>query len=127
MAIIKPKWTENVTLHGSSSVSAAASATDDVDLANLGADAISAQIEIIFGGTPDGPVLIEIFASPDSGVNDDTEPLFAFELPEATSATKRITFNLQNVAYVAVKITNNDTTDAVTYEALYAWRQWETA
>lgn len=125
MATIKPVWTENVNLHTSGTVAAAASATDDIDLDNLGADTVAIVIEILFGGSVDGDVLVEIFASSDSGTNDDTLPLISLSIPETNSATKRKTIVIQDVAYIAVKITNNDSTDNVTYDSWFAWRQWD--
>lgn len=125
MATIKPVWTENVNLHTSGTVAAAATATDDIDLDNLGADAVAIVIEIVFGATPDDDVLVEIFASSNSGGDDDTEPLASFSIADATSATKRKTIVIQDVAYIAVKITNNDSADNVTYDSWFAWRQWD--
>lgn len=127
MATIKPVWTENVNLHTSGTVAAAASATDDIDLNTLGADVVAIVIEIIFGGSPDGDVLVEIFGSSDSGTKDDTLPLTSFIIPRSTSATKRKTIVIKDVAYIAVKITNNDSADNVTYDSWFAWRQWSSA
>lgn len=123
-AVIKPVWTENVNLHTSGTVSAGASATDDIDLDTLGADATAIVIEIVFGGSVDGDVLVEIFASSNSGTDDDTLPLASFSISETNSATKRKTIVIQDVAYIAVKVTNNDSTDNVTYDSWHAWRQW---
>lgn len=123
-ATIKPVWTENVNLHTSGTVAGGASATDDIDLDTLGADATAIVIEIVFGGSPDGDVDVEIFASSDSGTNDDTEPLAAFTITFATSATKRATIVIKDVPYIAVKVTNNDSADNVTYDSWHAWRQW---
>ena len=127
MVTVKPDWTENVSLHSSSSVAAGGSATDDIDLDNLGADCVNVQIEIIFTGTVDGDVLVEVFSSPDSGTNDDTEPITSLRIPETASATKKVTIKLENLAYAAIKVTNNDSTASVTYESIYAWRNWLSA
>jgi len=124
MTIIKPTWTENVNLHTSASLAAAASVTDDVDLDTLGADQALITIEIVFGGSVDGNVLVEIFGSANSGTDDDTIPLTSFTIPENDSVTKRKSVIVTGVPYIAVKVTNNDSTDTVTYEAWYAWRQW---
>ena len=127
MATIKPVWTENVNLHTSAALAFGASATDDIDLDTLGADAVAIVIEILFGATPDGDVLVEIFGSSDSGVQDDTEPLTSFRIPQTASVTKRKTIVLKDVAYLAVKVTNNDSADSVTYDSWHAWRQWSSA
>ena len=125
MATIKPVWTENVNLHTSGTIAAGANVTDDIDLDNLGADVVAIVIEIIFGATPDDDVLVEIFGSSDSGTNDDTEPITAFTIVETASATKRKTIVLKDVAYIAVKVTNNDSADTVTYDSWFAHRQWD--
>ena len=124
MATIKPVWTENVNLHTSGTIAAGASVTDDIDLDTLGADACAIVIEIVFGATPDNDVLVEIFGSSNSGTDDDTEPITAFTIADTASTTKRKTIVLKDVAYIAVKVTNNDSADTVTYEAWQAWRQW---
>lgn len=124
MATIKAVWTENVNLHSSASLAFGASATDDIDLDNLGADTAAITIEIIFGGSPDGDVLVEIFHSTDSGSADDTEPASSFIIPQGVSATKRRTLIVAGTPYIAVTVTNQDSADGITYEAHFAWRQW---
>jgi hypothetical protein len=124
---ITPAWTENQTLHASAVLAAVSSTADDLDLANLGYDAVHIQVEVIFGGTPDGNVLVEVFTSPDSGTNDDTEPYLSFTIEDATSATLRKSFTILNVPFIRVQYTNNDTADNVTIETLYAGRKWSAA
>lgn len=127
MATITPTWTENQNLHSSGTVAAAASATDDIDLDTADFDAVLIVIEIVFGGSPDADCTIEIFGSANSGTDDDTEALYSFSLAEDTSATKRISFVVKDVPYIAVKLTNNDSTDNVTYDSWYAGRKWTSA
>jgi hypothetical protein len=127
MATFKPSWTENQNLHTSGTVAAAASATDDIDLANLGYVGVTITIEIVFGGTPDGNCLVEVFRSNDSGTNDDTEPIVSFTIEEAVSTTKRAGIKLMNEPYLAVKVTNNDSTDTVTYDSWYSGLQYTDA
>lgn len=124
MAIIKPVFTENVNLHSSATLSFGASATDDIDLDNLGADSVVISISIAFGGTPDDDCIVEIFASSDSGNNDDTVAVATLTIANVVSTTERRTFRIAGMPYITVKVTNNDTTDDVTYEAHFAWRQW---
>lgn len=124
MATITPTWTENQGLHSSGTVAAAATATDDIDLDTTDFDAVHIVIEVVFGGTPDADCTIEVFGSANSGTDDDTEALYSFSLAEATSTTKRISFVVKDVAYIAVALTNNDSTDTVTYESWYAGRKW---
>lgn len=120
MATFSSSWTENVNLHTSAALAAAASATDDIDVATGGYIGVKITIEIVFGGTPDGNCLVEVFGSANSGTDDDTIPITTFTIEEATSTTKRAGVTLMNQPYLAVKVTNNDTTDNVTYEAWYA-------
>lgn len=127
MATINPTWTLNQNLHTSGIVAAAASATDDIDLDTSGYDAVLITIEVTFGGTPDGDCSIAVLSSSNSGSDDDTEALYSFSLEEATSATKRISFVVKDVPYIAVKLTNNDSADNVTYDSWYAGRQWTSA
>jgi len=127
MATITASWTEAVNLHTSASLAAAAAGTDDIDLDTAGYDAVLITIEIVFGASPDGNCLIEVFGSANSGTDDDTEPITSFSLLEATSTTKRISFVIKDIPYIAVKVTNNDSTDNVTYEAWYAGRKWSSA
>lgn len=125
MATITPSWTENVNLHTSAVLSAGSTATDDIDIATEGYDAVAIVIEIAFGSTPDGDALVEILASSNSGTDDDTEPVTSFIIEAATSTTLRKTVVIKDLAYIAVAVTNQDTTDNVTYDSWYAGRQWD--
>lgn len=127
MATIKPVWTENVSLRASATLGNGVSETNDIDLATLGADLVDITIDIVFGGSPDDDVLVEIFVSTDSGGEDDTVAAQSFVIEKATGATVRRSIVVAARAYVAVKVTNNDSTDDVTFEAHYAWRQWFSA
>ena len=125
MATFQSVWTENVNLHTSGTVAAAASATDDIDLAASGYVGVTVTIEIVFGGTPDGNVLVEVLMSNNSGTDDDTEPYLSFTIEESVSATKRASFRTFGVPYIAVRITNNDSTDNVTYDSWYSGAKYE--
>ena len=127
MATITPTWTEATNLHTSGTVAAAASATDDIDLDNLGYDMVLVTIEIAFGGTPDGDCTVEVLGSSDSGTNDDTVALHTLAIEEAASTTKRISLQIKDVPYIAVKVTNNDSTATVTYDSWYAGRKFTSA
>ena len=125
-ATITPSWTENQTITGfdDAAVAAAASTSGDIDMAALGYDVVVIQIEVTFGGTPDGNATIEILSSSDSGTKDDTIALYSVSVTEATSTTKRISIPIDRIAFLQVKVTNNDTTDAIAVSALYAGRKW---
>lgn len=126
MATITPTWTENQTISGfnNATLAAAASTSGDIDLDTSGYDLVSIQIKTIFGGSPDGDVLIEILSSPDSGTTDDTIPVSSINVEEETSGTKIISIDVSGKAYITVKATNNDSTDTINVAALYAGRKW---
>lgn len=127
MATISASWTENQTLHTAATVAAGATATDDIDLAANGYVAVHVMVEILFGSTPDDDVVVNVYGSVDSGTQDATSPLYAFTIPSQTSTTVRHTFTIENVPYIAVAVTNNDSTDNVTYEGLYAGLEYTSA
>lgn len=127
MPIIKPVWTENVSLHGSAPLSFGASATDDIDLDTLGADLVDISFAITFGATPDGDVVVEVLPSTDSGGNDDTVAARSITIEAVAGTTVRRSVLVPARAYIALKVTNDDSIDDVTYEAHYAWRQWSSA
>ena len=118
MATISPTWTENISVRSAATLAAAASATHDIDLDNLGADRSDVQIDIIVGSS--SGVTVEIFGSPDSGTTDDTTPLMSYTV----SADDRRTLTLTG-AYRQIKLTNNDGSNATgNITIIHAWRQW---
>lgn len=123
MAKITADWTEDVEFHASASLAAAASVTDDIDLDNLGAEETNIEISIAFGSTPDGDVLVELLASVDSGTLDGTVPVHSQTIERVTSTTVRALIPIAGYAYLAVRVTNNDTTDSVTYIGTHAWKR----
>ena len=127
MATISSSWTENQTLHSSATVAAGVTATDDIDLAASGYVAAHVMVEIAFGSTPDDDVVVNVFGSVDSGTQDATLPIYSLTIQAATSTTKRATFTVENVPYIAVAVTNNDSADNVTYEGLYAGLKYTSA
>ncbi len=128
MATITASWTENVTLHTSASLAAGATASDDLDIATEGYDLVVIQFRVTFGGSPDGDCDVEIFQSSDSGTTDDNDqPLVTFTIDRQTSTQVVVSKKVLDLPYIIVKLTNNDTTDNVTYEAKYAGREWNSA
>lgn len=124
MTTISALWTENQEFHASASLAAAASISDNIDLAANGYDVISIQPKIVFGGSPDGNVVVEIFSSPDSGSTFDSEPLHSIAITEATGETKAITITIKDTPFIKIKTTNNDSTDSVTYSGIYAGKEY---
>ncbi len=121
-------WTENLTISGfnNAALAAAAATSGDIDLAAAGDggyEILNIQIKVVFGGSPDDDVTIRIYASPDSGTTDDSEPMWTFNIPKATGGTVLKSIPVEGVAFVKVEATNDDSADAVNVAALYAgWK-----
>lgn len=123
MAITKPTWTENQTLRSSATLAASGTDTNDIDLDTNGYDLVVVQFNITIGSS--SGVTIEIFSSPDSGTTEDNESLAGGFTADA-DVIKTIT--VMGHPYIAVKITNNDGSNATgNIEILYAGRQWTTS
>lgn len=121
MVTTSPSWTEGVSLRAAATLGAGASATHDIDLDTLGADAVEAQISITKGSA--SSITVNIFGSPDSGTTDDTTPMLTYTV----TADDRRTLRLSG-AYRQIQLVNNDGSNATGNIAItYAWRQWTSA
>lgn len=119
MATIKPTWTENVENRASATLAAGTSDTNDIDLDTLGADLCDVQVNLVIGSSTG--ITVEVFGSPDSGTIDDTVPVLSFTM----TATDKRSFKLAGMAYAAIKVTNDDGSNATGVLAIkFAWRQW---
>lgn len=122
MATITPNWTENVSLRSAATLAAAGTDTNDIDAANLGADALMITTDITLGSS--SGVTVEFFRSANSGANDDDNAFMAYTV----TADERRTVALYGEAYVAVKITNDDGSNATgNVSQIYAWRNWSSS
>jgi hypothetical protein len=127
MATFTASWTTGQVLHTSSTVTNGSTATDAVDLDNLGYYEIDAQVEInIASGSPSGDVLIEAFGSADGGSNVDTVPLTQRRLNFVATGNQKISIPGLRGPHVSVKITNN-TGVSLTYIGRYAGLQQASA
>lgn len=125
MVTTSAAWTEDTEHHASASLAAAATANDNIDLDNLGFDEIEIFISIAFGSTPDGDVLVEIFPSHDSGTTFSSRASYTETVPRVTSTTIVHSFTIKGSAFVKVSVTNNDTTDSVTYVGTYNGKKYD--
>ena len=126
MSITSASWTANQEHHASASLAAAATASDDIDLDVDGYDEVEVFISIAFGGTPDGDCLIEVFPSFDGGTTYASRPVSTEIVPFVASTTVIHSFSIKGSDLVRVSVTNNDTTDAVTYVGKYNGKEYET-
>lgn len=123
MATITPNWTENVSLRSASALGIAGTDTNDIDAANLGADALMITTDIALGSSTAG-VTVEFFRSANSGTNDDDNAFMAYTV----TADERRTVAIYGEPYVAVKLTNDDgSTDTGNVSQIYAWRNWSSS
>lgn len=122
MATITPNWTENVSLRTAATIAAAGDDTNDIDAADLGADALMITTDITLGSA--SGVTVEFFRSANSGSNDDDNAFMAYTV----TADERRTVAIYGEAYVAVKITNDDGANATgNISQIYAWRNWSSS
>lgn len=128
MATITASWTENQSLQAAQTLNAAASDTDDIDIATAGYDAVLVQWIGTFNASATAGATIEVFGSPDSGTNEDSIPLLSIPVAVSAGNTVKVSFTLEGVPYAAIKRTNVDATYAITNETvLYAGRKWASA
>ena len=117
-------WTENQTLKSAATIAAASSSTNDLDIATAGYDLVVLQFNIAHSSSTG--VTVEIFGSVDSGTTDSNETLPGGFSTTGTDVIKTVTVAGQ--AYIAVKITNDDGSNATgNISVLYAGRKWSTA
>lgn len=126
MATFSSLWTENQTLHSSSTVASAGSASDNLDLAAAGYYLADVQIDLNANtGSPNGNVTIEVFGSPNSGTKIDTIPRQTITVPFTAQAQKIVSLTVGG-AFAQVKVTNG-IGENLTYIALYAGLQESSA
>lgn len=129
MATISSSWTENQTITFDDTTPAkTVEGKGTIDLANLGAIAVSIQVSIAFGASADGNATIRVRSSADSGTNKDTELLFEQEVDFTVSTTKRITVNLRDLPYLEIGVYNGNTAvEDITISAKYAYLKYASA
>jgi hypothetical protein len=118
-------WTENQEHHASSVISATGNAQDTIDLDASNYDEVEVFISIAFGSTPDGDCVVEVFPSYDSGTTFTTKATYTRTIERQTSTTVIVSFIVSHAA-ARIKVTNNDSTDSVTYVGKYTGKKYNT-
>lgn len=126
MTVTSANWTPNQEHHASASLAAGATVNDNIDLDVDGYDEVEVFISIAFGSTPDDDCLVEIFPSFDGGTTFASRPVYTEIVPFVASITVIQSFTIKGHDFVRVSVTNQDTTDAVTYVGKYNGKEYET-
>lgn len=77
---------------------------------------LGVKVVVVFGTTPDDDVTVEfLHRDADDAAEDDTIPIYEAAIPEVSTSEERATYQLNVSALdtVKVRITNNDSADAV--------------
>lgn len=80
------------------------------------------KVLVVFGTTPDDDVTVDVYGlDTDSGADTDTIPIRTGSIPEVSTSTEVVTYQIPVSAldHVKVKITNNDSADTVD-----VWVNW---
>ena len=119
---ISADWTEGLSMSFDDSTPASCvEGKGSIDLAANGYVGVAIQVEVGFGASADGNAEIQIRSSSDSGTTLDTIPLFSQEVEYEASTTKRLTFQVMNVPFIQVGITNgNAAAEDIVIAAKYA-------
>lgn len=123
MATITTSWTENQSITFDDSTPAkTVEGKGNIDLAANGYKKVIVQIEVAFGDSADGNAEVRVRLSSDSGTTKDT--ILAapnFEIDFTVSTTKRVSFELDEVAWAEIGVYNGNTAvQDITIAAKYA-------
>jgi len=118
MAWTKSSWSDVIGSDGSkTTVTAGSTTTGDIDCNGANPYIVVAiKVVVVFGGTPDDDVTVELFGVDADGANEvDTLALFEASIPEVTSSEERATYQINVAALdtLRVSVMNNDSTDSV--------------
>lgn len=114
-----PSTTKNNSLLANTTVAAGATASAEWD--GTASFEFQGLVKAVFGGTPDGDVLVEIFRVKGEGTaseQDATEPSQSFTITSAASTTKWAPIILSTGGWRIV-VTNQDSTDSIDTEIVY--------
>ena len=115
MATINPLWSENQNVFTGQTIAASGSRTDDIDIATDGPYfKLRLVLTLAFHASATSGATVEVFSSVNSGTNDSTDPILAFEIPVSAGSTVRVPFMVYEEPYVAIKTTNNDSSQSIT-------------
>lgn len=118
-------WTENQTLQAAQTLSAASSDTDDIDLAANSADCVLVQWTGTFHSSATSGCTVVFYASPDSGTTEDTTALHSTEISCDAGNAVTVSWSFHAIPYLAVKRTNDDSSQAISSETVrYAYGEY---
>lgn len=121
MSTTSALWAEDIALSFNTTIpGAGAEATADIDIASGGYIVIDLQISVTFGASPNGPALVTIRGSSDSGFIKDTEPLHQFIIPASASTTVVVSKQIRMKAFVEIGVLNQNTSESITISGKYA-------
>lgn len=129
MNTVSASWSEDIAVASWTTTipGPGVEAKADIDIAAGGYHAIDLQISVTFGSSPNGPALVSIYGSSDSGTTKDTEPLYQFYIPHEASATKIKSIQIRNKAYVQIGILNQNSSESITISGKYAGMKYSIA
>lgn len=115
-------WTENQTITFDNTTPGKASeGVGSIDLATNGYKKVIIQIQIVGGANWDGNAEIRVRSSSNSGTARDTILFYSFEVTYTASATKRVSFELNELPWVQIGVFNgNATAEDITISGIYA-------
>lgn len=122
-------WTENQSITFDDTTPAkTVEGKGSIDLAANGYKKVNVQIQIIGGANWDGNAEIRIHSSSDSGTTKDTILFYNFEVTYTASATKRVSFVLNEVAWVEIGVYNgNATAEDITISGKFCALKYKSA
>lgn len=118
MPIFRANWTNGLVLRSSGPLGIGETSNHDINLSNLGADEVRAQISINIGSSTG--VTVNTFHSSDGGSTFDTTPTLTY----TTFSTGIRTITLRG-SYVRIQLINDDSSNTSNnISIIYAWRNW---
>lgn len=131
MATISATWTENQAVtFDDASPAKGVTASEEIDIATAGYVGIFVTLSIGFQADIDGNAIIRVLGSADSGTHDDSAetPLFSQEVAYSAGNTRYISFQIMDVPYVTITVTNDTSTeDDIDIEGWYAGLKYTSA
>jgi len=118
MAWTKSSWADVIGTDGSkTTINSGNTSTGDVDCNGTNPYiTLAIKVVIVFGGSPDDDVTVEVFGLDADGANEvDTLAMFEASVPETASTEVRATYqiNVSALDKVRVQLTNNDSADSI--------------
>jgi len=117
----KGKHRINQSAVAENALAAGAEALAEIDCAELGIDSIVIQGKAVFGSSPDGTYVIEVWNSSDGGTTvDNVTALATLTFNQAGGATVIQSVKLEGYSHLTLKRKNNNSSEAVTETIIYS-------